>query len=172
VQCEELIAHCAGHGFPIGKRPGCGVVLPACRRLVARPKQCRPPGLSPAILTSLADALGKTGQALEGFKHVNVAARQIQATLECWTESDMNRVRSDLLIAASDPVRRNRASRRLIPLRVSRAQNCGATRFHKSSSPPGATKARALNRAICWRRSTTGLPKASTRRSYETPGAA
>jgi hypothetical protein len=30
----------------------------------------------PAILTSLADAPGKTGQALEGFKHLNVAARQ------------------------------------------------------------------------------------------------
>jgi hypothetical protein len=116
-----------------------GLWRPASLSAFGRPAEAVPATgavtVMPAILTSLADALGKTGQALEGFKHLKVAARQIQATLERWTQSDMNRVRGDLLIAGGDPVRWNRASRRPIPLRVCRAQNCGATRLHKPSSP-------------------------------------
>jgi hypothetical protein len=53
----------------------------------------------PAYLTWLADAFRRAGRPTDGLKQLDEAARQIEATQERWTESQLHRVRGELLIA-------------------------------------------------------------------------
>jgi predicted ATPase len=52
----------------------------------------------------LASALGNAGRPTEGLKQLNEAVRQIETTKERWSESDVHRVRGELLIAVGDAV--------------------------------------------------------------------
>jgi predicted ATPase len=52
----------------------------------------------------LAGALGNAGRPTEGLNQLNEAVRQIEATKERWSESDVHRVRGELLIAVGDAV--------------------------------------------------------------------
>ena len=58
----------------------------------------------PFFLTMLASALGNAGRPTEGLKQLNEAVRQIETTKERWSESDVHRVRGELLIAVGDAV--------------------------------------------------------------------
>ncbi|MBR0794955.1 AAA family ATPase [Bradyrhizobium jicamae] len=56
----------------------------------------------PTQLMSLAEALGKAGRPKEGLKELEEAANEIEATDERWAESNLHRVRGELLIAIGD----------------------------------------------------------------------
>jgi hypothetical protein len=56
----------------------------------------------PAILTSLADAIGKAGRPMDGLRQLDDAGRRIEATQERWRQSDMHRVRGELLSVIGD----------------------------------------------------------------------
>jgi predicted ATPase len=58
----------------------------------------------PFFLTMLAGALGNAGRPTEGLKQLNEAEQQIEARNERWSESDVHRVRGELLIAVGDAV--------------------------------------------------------------------
>ena len=56
----------------------------------------------PSGLTLLAEALGKTGQPMEGLKQLDRAPRKIEATEERWAETKLHCVRGELHIALDD----------------------------------------------------------------------
>jgi predicted ATPase len=56
----------------------------------------------PVWFMSLAGAFGKAGRPADGLKELENAAHQIEATEERWAESNMYRIRGELLIAVGD----------------------------------------------------------------------
>jgi predicted ATPase len=133
-RANELAALCAEHGFPFW-----GVIaswhrgrsLSALRRLeealpllteaLAGYRAIGAVAGVPNLLTSLGDALGKAGRPTEGLKQLDEAARQIETTDERWIESNMHRVRGELLIAVGDLAAAESSIRQAIT--VARRQN-------------------------------------------------
>jgi len=58
----------------------------------------------PNFLRLLAECYRRAGQPTEGLKHLDEAARHIDATQARYDEAEMYRVRGELLIAVDDPV--------------------------------------------------------------------
>jgi class 3 adenylate cyclase len=56
----------------------------------------------PTWLMSLAEALGKAGRPKDGLKELEKAASEIEVTEERWAESNLHRIRGELLIAIGD----------------------------------------------------------------------
>ncbi|UGY03919.1 BTAD domain-containing putative transcriptional regulator [Bradyrhizobium quebecense] len=56
----------------------------------------------PTRLMSLAEALGKAGRPKEGLKELEEAANEIEVTEERWAESNLHRIRGELLIAIGE----------------------------------------------------------------------
>jgi tetratricopeptide (TPR) repeat protein len=56
----------------------------------------------PTWYMSLADALGKAGRPEEGLKELEEAAHQTEATEERWAESNLHRIRGELLVKVGD----------------------------------------------------------------------
>ncbi|WP_342725606.1 BTAD domain-containing putative transcriptional regulator [Bradyrhizobium sp. B097] len=56
----------------------------------------------PTRLMSLAEALGRAGRPKEGLKKLEEAASEIEVTEERWAESNLHRIRGELLIAIGD----------------------------------------------------------------------
>lgn len=103
---------CARHGFALWERSakwqrGCylmalGRTAEATQLLAEVGVELRPTEsflYKPTWHMSLADALGKAGRPKDGLKELEHAAHQIEATDERWAESNLHRIRGDLLIA-------------------------------------------------------------------------
>jgi len=116
-RAEELAALCAEHAFPYWAafafciRGWClsasGRVEEGLELLTEGLANIRATGAVtsvPFFLTMLAGALGNAGRPTEGLEQLNEAVRQIEATKEHWSESDVHRVRGELLIAVGDAV--------------------------------------------------------------------
>jgi predicted ATPase/class 3 adenylate cyclase len=116
-RAEELATLCAEHAFPYWAaiafciRGWClsasGRVEEGLELLTAALADIRATGAVtsvPFFLTMLAGALGNAGRPTEGLKQLDEAVRQIEATNERWSESDVHRVRGELLIAIGDAV--------------------------------------------------------------------
>src|SRR5216683_917790 len=58
--------------------------------------------LVPFFLLLLADASGKAGQREEGLRRLDEVARLVETTQELWIESEMHRVRGELLAASGN----------------------------------------------------------------------
>jgi predicted ATPase len=56
----------------------------------------------PTWLMSLAEAYGKAGRPKDGLNELEEAARQIDATEERWAESNLHRIRGELLMAVGN----------------------------------------------------------------------
>src|SRR5215469_3928770 len=116
-RAEELAALCAEHAFPYWAaiafciRGWClsasGRVEEGLELLSESLANIRATGAVtsvPFFLTMHAGALGNAGRPTEGLKQLNEAVQQIEATKERWSESDVHRVRGELLIAVGDAV--------------------------------------------------------------------
>jgi class 3 adenylate cyclase/predicted ATPase len=112
---EELIAHCSEHGFPYWMWTAKwhrGTALSALGRTeesvealteaLAASIATGSVTVRPNIFISLAGAFGKAGWPMKGLEQLDEAARQIEATQERWKESDMHRVRGELLSTIGD----------------------------------------------------------------------
>jgi class 3 adenylate cyclase len=110
----EAKAHCTEHGFPqfaalatmyhgsallaLGRtEEGVAVLTERLGRIATGAVLGRP-----LRLTLLADSLGKAARPIEGLKRLDDAVRQVEATGERWSESNLHRVRGELLIAAGE----------------------------------------------------------------------
>ena len=112
----ELEAFCAQHGFALWgqsakwQRACClmalGRTAEATELQAEAGAELRTAGSflhRPTWHISLAEALGKTGRPKEGLKELEDAARESEATEERWAESNLHRVRGELLMATGDP---------------------------------------------------------------------
>jgi tetratricopeptide (TPR) repeat protein len=119
-RAEELGAHCAEHGFPYfaaiaSVYGGSALSMLGCAdeglALVTQglaAYRARALLYVPNFLLLLADCYRRAGQPKEGLKYLNEAAheaaRQIEATEEHSTATEMHRLRGELLIAVGDPM--------------------------------------------------------------------
>jgi tetratricopeptide (TPR) repeat protein len=111
----ELKAHCVEHGqlerehFADGHsgwallalrrtEEGLAVLAQALDNLSARGVALRRPFLQ----TLLADGLGKTAKPTEGLERLDNAMREIELSGERWAESNLHRIRGELLTAVGD----------------------------------------------------------------------
>jgi hypothetical protein len=111
----ELQAFCVQHGFTLWENSAkwqracyliaLGRTAEAAGLQTEVEAKLRAPGsflYKPTWLMSLADALGKAGRAKDGLKELEDAAHQIEATEERWAESNLHRIRGELLIAVDE----------------------------------------------------------------------
>lgn len=111
----NLESFCVRHGFALWERSakwqrGCylialGRTAEAAELHAEAGAELRTAGsflYKPTWLMSLADALGKAGRPKDGLNELEDAAHQIEATEERWAESNMYRIRGELLIALDD----------------------------------------------------------------------
>jgi predicted ATPase len=112
---DEMIAHCAEHGFPFWEAAALGdrgksllmlgrtdEALSAIMKSLADFRATGAVTTVPMALTWIAEALRKAGRPSEGFAQLATAYDQIQKTEERWYEAELHRVYGTLLVAAGD----------------------------------------------------------------------
>jgi predicted ATPase len=112
---DELMAHCAEHGFPFWEAAALGdrgksllmlgrtdEALSAIMKSLADFRATGAVTTVPMARTWIAEALRKAGRPLEGVTQLTTAYEQIQKTEERWYEAELHRVYGTLPVAAGD----------------------------------------------------------------------
>ncbi|WP_163150833.1 BTAD domain-containing putative transcriptional regulator [Bradyrhizobium uaiense] len=128
---RELETFCAQHGFAHWEnsakwqRACClmalGRTAEAAELQAAAGAELRTTGSylhKPTRLMSLAEALGKSGRPKEGLKELETAASEIEITEERWAESNLHRIRGELLLAVGDLAGAEASFRRAIEIGI------------------------------------------------------
>jgi tetratricopeptide (TPR) repeat protein len=179
---EELQVHSAEHSFPyfaaiasvyrgsaISALGNTNEGLPPITEGLAAYRATGALLFVPNFLLLLADCHRRSGQPEQGLKDLDGAAAVIEATQVCYQEAEVHRLRGKLLIVVVDPVAAEASLHQAIAVAVGRVRDSGNCAQPPASPASGVIRASALKPVIFSRPSTAGSPKASTRRSCETP---
>ena len=174
---EEAIALSNEHGFPfwLGWAPVCRgwslsalgqgeEGLPLVTRGLSLARDTGGVVHTPWALTLLAEAEAKLGNPVKGLGYAADAA-------QIWRKPTSGSARPSCIVSvASCSLRqaikrpRSKAMKRRSPSRNARAREYSSCVPRRALRASGATRANAVRPAICWRRSTIGSLKVSTRR--------
>src|SRR5215831_13719351 len=125
----------------------------------------------PYFLSLLAAAYGHAGQPHAGLEVLAAAHALVEQSGERWSQAELHRLQGELLLRQAVPHATQAAACFQQALALARRQQAKSweLRAAMSLSRPWQRQGKQPKRALCWRPSTAGSPRALTRPISRTP---